>query len=458
MVLGHTGKIKSICWASDDSRIITAGGEGAIYEWNLRDMSNHQGIGIKRDFECILKTCSYTSVCMSYDKKTIFAVGNDKSVKEIFEGKMKREIQSDQILTQICLSNSGKVLAAGTENGNIRVFKYPFNTDQGLISDIGSFQEHVAHIGPITQLKISFDDQYLFSAGEDGSLYIFRISDKDHSLLKKKEKDSFYADEVLVTKPDLEEKNAIINSLKTRFENLKMENDNQLCLKDVNFDEKIKQVTEKFIQEIETLKINATVLKTDKEKEIQRHIEDMEATRKTHAKDLEDMENSQNTKLTLEYQKIEGLERSTANQQAAWELLMKEMQVGKDKALQELNFHFDGQLREKQQEMDMLREEIRRQCEEYEELCKETEEDADRELTEIRHKFEKRCREERETVTKLKAENAIMKKKYNSLQAEIDSNKAEIAKLNGEEKRMFGVIKNLENDISGMKSEVKLVF
>jgi len=42
--------------------------------------------------------------------------------------------------------------------------------------------------------------------------------------------------------------------LKTRVDELKMENDYQLRLKDMNYNEKIKELTEKFIQEMESLK------------------------------------------------------------------------------------------------------------------------------------------------------------------------------------------------------------
>lgn len=52
---------------------------------------------------------------------------------------------------------------------------------------------------------ISYDDQFLFSVSLDGSLFAFRIADKDGRSIKR-EKDVGYAEEVLVTKSDLEEK------------------------------------------------------------------------------------------------------------------------------------------------------------------------------------------------------------------------------------------------------------
>ena len=54
-------------------------------------------------------------------------------------------------------------------------------------------------------MKVSYDDQYLFSVGQDGVLFCFKIMDKDGRGLKK-EKDVNFSEEVLVTKSDLEEK------------------------------------------------------------------------------------------------------------------------------------------------------------------------------------------------------------------------------------------------------------
>jgi len=47
--------------------------------------------------------------------------------------------------------------------------------------------------------------------------------------------------------------------LKTRVEELRVENDYQLRLKDMTYNEKIKELTEKFIQEMESLKTKNTV-------------------------------------------------------------------------------------------------------------------------------------------------------------------------------------------------------
>ena len=62
------------------------------------------------------------------------------------------------------------MLFAGTELGTIRSYKFP------LTGDCAEIQ---AHSGPVTRLRITYDDAFLFSVSEDGTLYIFDVRDKE---------------------------------------------------------------------------------------------------------------------------------------------------------------------------------------------------------------------------------------------------------------------------------------
>ena len=62
-------------WSTDDSRLFSCGMGGAVYEWNI--------LTTKREKECVLKTCSYTSIAVSTDLKTTYAVGSDHTLKQI---------------------------------------------------------------------------------------------------------------------------------------------------------------------------------------------------------------------------------------------------------------------------------------------------------------------------------------------------------------------------------------
>lgn len=67
-----------------------------------------------------------------------------------------------------------------------------------IVASNGDFQEHQGHSAPVTKLRVSYDDQYLFSTSEDGCLYVYKISDKDGRGAKR-EREIIFADEVTNT-------------------------------------------------------------------------------------------------------------------------------------------------------------------------------------------------------------------------------------------------------------------
>ncbi len=54
--------------------------DGAVYEWDA-----YTG---KRAGESVLKSCSYTSVAITPDGKTTFAVGSDRTLKEVADSQV----------------------------------------------------------------------------------------------------------------------------------------------------------------------------------------------------------------------------------------------------------------------------------------------------------------------------------------------------------------------------------
>lgn len=81
----------------------------------------------------------------------------------------------------------------------------------------------------------------------------------------KREKETLpYAEEILVTKSDLEEKTAMMNDLKQKVEELTLQNEYQLRLKDLTHQEKVKEMTEKFAQENDAEKMRTEMLMQEK--------------------------------------------------------------------------------------------------------------------------------------------------------------------------------------------------
>nr|XP_011762099.1 cilia- and flagella-associated protein 57 isoform X5 [Macaca nemestrina] len=437
---GHTGKIRSIVWNADDSKLISGGTDGAVYEWNLSTG--------KRETECVLKSCSYNCVTVSPDAKIIFAVGSDHTLKEIADSSILREISAfDVTYTTIVISHSGRMMFVGTSVGTIRAMKYPLPLQK-------EFNEYQAHAGPITKMLLTFDDQFLLTAAEDGCLFTWKVFDKDGRGIKR-EREVGFAEEVLVTKTDMEEKAQVMLELKTRVEELKMENEYQLRLKDMNYSEKIKELTDKFIQEMESLKTKNQVLRTEKEKQDVYHREHIENLLDKQSRELQDLECCNNQKLLLEYEKYQELQLKSQRMQEEYEKQLRDNDETKSQALEELTEFYEAKLQEKTTLLEEAQEDVRQQLREFEETKKQIEEDEDREIQDIKTKYEKKLRDEKESNLRLKGETGIMRKKFSSLQKEIEERTNDIETLKGEQVKLQGVIKSLEKDIQGLKREIQ---
>jgi cilia- and flagella-associated protein 57 len=234
------------------------------------------------------------------------------------------------------MSKSGRMLFVGTSKGTLRSYKFPLTMPT-------EFQEHIAHSAPITKLKITHNDEYLISSSEDGCIIQWKIQDKEGRMLKR-DKENTYAEEILITKSDLEEKNQIMNELKNRVNELKTENEYQMRLKEMSNTEKMKELTEKFIQEMEALKTKNQVLKTEKEKSDAKHENEILNLHEKHTKEILELENTNNQKLMMEYEKYQDLQTKTQKIQEDYERQLSELEQSKEKAINEIQENYEHQI------------------------------------------------------------------------------------------------------------------
>ncbi|XP_022254877.1 cilia- and flagella-associated protein 57-like, partial [Limulus polyphemus] len=188
---GHNGSIRALVWSWDDYRLVSCGMDGAVYEWDIFSGT--------RSGESVLKTCSYTDVSISSDGKTTFAVGTDKTIKEISDSQIIRKAEmGNVVLTTVALSHSGRMLFGGTNNGLLRTFRFPLTVP-------ADWQDYTAHRHQITRMKVTYNDQYVVTSGEDSLLCVWKLTDKEGRTMKR-DKETAYSQEILVTRADLEEK------------------------------------------------------------------------------------------------------------------------------------------------------------------------------------------------------------------------------------------------------------
>lgn len=92
---------------------------------------------------------------------------------------------------------SGKAMFASTMLGAVRSYRVPLN---------GDFNEVRSHSGAVTGMRLFFDDTLLFTVSSDGALFVFDVRSDAKSAARRDLERLPFAEEVMVTKSDLEER------------------------------------------------------------------------------------------------------------------------------------------------------------------------------------------------------------------------------------------------------------
>ncbi|XP_069719000.1 cilia- and flagella-associated protein 57 [Phaenicophaeus curvirostris] len=437
---GHSGKIRAIKWSTNDTKFVSCDTNGAVYKWNL--------LTGKRESECVLKSCIYSSIALSPDAKIIFAVGSDQTLKEISESSIQLEVPAfDVVYTAVAVSHSGHMVFVGTSLGTIRAMKYPLPLKE-------DFNEYQAHAGAVTKMSITNDDQLLLTASEDGSIFVWQVNDKVGGIMKY-EKEAEYAEEVLVVRSDMEEKSQAMLDLQLHVKELQTENDYQLRFKDICCEEKIKELEDKFAQEIDSLKTKHQDLQAEKEKQELQHQFQLSELMNKHTREMQELESDSNQKLLMKDEKYQDLHVRSQRIWEEYEKQLHNLEESKSKAVKELTEHYEEKLNEKSVLLKEAGEKMRQQLQAHEEIKKQIEEDGDEEIQEIQMKYERQLSEQKEANLQLQGEIGIMKEMLSSQLKQLEERNSIIEELRLEQQKLQGIIKSLDMDISALTTEIQ---
>ncbi|OWZ18454.1 WD domain-containing hypothetical protein [Phytophthora megakarya] len=475
---GHNGKVRSIYWNADDSSIVSAGLDGAVYHWDLDEA--------KREAEFVQKGVSYFSALCNREGTAIYAVGGDRLLKEIEipSSQLTKEFLCDATLGQLVLSGSQRLLfGAGAEPdrpGSIRAFKYPLT---------GESTEFQCLSAPVTRLRVSFDDQFLFAAGEDGAVCIFEVRDKEGRPTRTTGKEgdislsnvsaafggnftggssyhheglgghggsmTSFSEEILVTKSDLEEKNTLMLELKNKVDELMLHNEYQLRLKDMTYNENLKDLTEKFTHEIELEKNKYELLREDKNDIEMEYEEKIKQLEEHHLQQMQETEATYQQKIMKEVERYQEVLTQREAQCLHWKSEQQRLVTTHDKYVADVTEDFEQRLNEDRQLRMQMEEEKDELGREYRETVAQVEADVDEEIEALKKKYEDKLQAEREATLRFKGENGIMKKKFSALQKDIEDQRDQIKLLLEKEKELIEAIKQLEKEIQALKREIR---
>ena len=96
------------------------------------------------------------------------------AIKPNTEVKLLRKLdtKSDENVTCLQMNKSGRLICIGTNKGSIRIYLLPE----------GTHKDYRAHANSITKLCFTFNDDYLVTASEDGTIIYWHINEKIRKL------------------------------------------------------------------------------------------------------------------------------------------------------------------------------------------------------------------------------------------------------------------------------------
>lgn len=447
---GHGGKVNSLVWSKDDRYIVSTGASGQLLCWSVKSGEVEKRLALEKNSHFI------TAIPGDESCSTVYASTSDGFIRAydmnsssvLFEFECLRGICTKMLLLHSCQT---LVCALNAPQLPGLLVSLKVTTNPGGF-EVGA--KTVVHSGDIVEICPTSDEEQIFTAGSDGSIGVFKAK---NSLNKKRERESNlpFAEEILVTRADLEEKTTMMRELKNKVDELTLHNEYQLRLKDMNYNKKIDEITTKFNEELDLGKKNYEALTKEKATMIEKYKEKFKNIADQQQEELNKVVKSYEAKVQAEKKRHENLVEEQQEQRQRWEEENQKLIEQHDKYVASLTRKYEGFLRDAEDDKAKIEVQKKDLLNEFETSKHLIEDDADFEIDDLKLKYDLKLKQEKEYTIRLKGENAIMRKKFALLHKELEDQKEDIKSVSNREKELLDRKKGLEKDIQGHKKEIR---
>ncbi|CAM9408970.1 unnamed protein product [Ectocarpus fasciculatus] len=382
---GHQGRIRSVVWKERDRRILTASSEGQVYLWETCTGKRLPDIYQAR---CALHAASATR-----DFTRQFCVGDDMQIRELNLVKASPEaatgvralVSTNVPFGVLQVADKVKMLFAGIAQpgmpGGIRA--YPIG--QGA----GNFQEYGCLSLAVSCMVLNHDGSLLFVGGEDGVLAMYCVAEDPKTAEKKaRERDAVeYMEEILVTKTDIKVQSKQMQGLKNAVDELMLNNEYQLRLKDMNYKEKTREITDKFTVEVEMdRRCYGELLDERKNMELT-YEERIAQLQDQHAEERTGLEAQHRNKINAEINRYQAMVQEKEELSRKWDEENQSLVDAHTEALQKVIEEYDKKVEEEQSQQRELALEKEKMAAAFDNLKNLVEEDADTETEYVKVEY-----------------------------------------------------------------------
>ena len=458
---GHNNKVTSLHWNEDDSLLYSAAGDGTVFEWKINSRSD---VRSKQDYTAGKDSNSFECIALSpiAEPRCYYITGKSNDIKEITnnvvknpeknETEIKQEVRSRETgfkINQIAVTHNGKFLIAGVSEsekpGGLRIYKVnPFN---------GEYDEIQAHSLPILRIRINFDDTHIFSAGQDGCLIVYEIKD---ARLQKKEKESGlpYAEEILITKAEIEELNHEIDSLQKSAKDSEISNKFQYDMDLQEKNRRIEELRQQIDQGSKQEKSRYESLSKSKKDMETSYEERLRSIKEHFAKEKDEINKNFNSKLKKEQERLEELEKEKQYKAKEYKERIERIKSENQRIYSEQEERYRKMCEEVRLEIERLAKENEDQQKEFEVRRQKLEDQNDRELFNIKQENIKEIQNIKLDHQTADSELMLAKKIEEKLKDEKNKKAEEVKLMDGELDGQREKIKTQNNDVKSNEKEI----
>jgi hypothetical protein len=453
---GHISNVSKVLWSPNDSFMYSTGFDGNVYGWNLL---GSEAAARFDEVNILNRACSYTGMVAEFAEGSskinrVAVCGSENYFLELTweEGK-KDSYNTRQIdigsadrdcITCLALSNNKKHLFAGTASGNVRSYDWPLDSNKPISQNykVHQFKKVTGAGGSesykgVTDMRVSNDDNYLFTTAHDGSVFVIGLQVVERGLDTKPtlvpDSRRFQLDAVQVSQEEVEQREEEVAELQKLIDEQKMDAEKTLHMEIANWQKEFKDMQEEGESRLTSERARYDTLQEQYEAFKRESREKFELEESNHVQITQELENQFEHKLAVEMERFDRLaEEIEAMQQKCEGLLeaqekdhrrqIHKIEMEKAKESKELNMMITRMKEDEEHNNKMYREVLEQQETEYEmELQKlmsaaetdlKTEQDSTRKMQGVVQEIRTKREQEGVIMTNLKKKSLQHEKEY----------------------------------------------
>ena len=470
--VGHIGPVKRVVWSNEDRVLLSAGNDGCIYAWHIETKSKMERLCYA------VSSCQQNGMVVNKDLTRVAMCSSDSKLREVCDGEEVCEARIDaatpkspssgmttpsaarklpmnakgETATDIALHPTETVLFVGTSNGAVRVYAWPLSSSEC------QYAEYALHTSSVTKLRFSGDGKYLFSSGNDGSVFMSEIiptvdgSERPYPSLGIS---TGVDEDVLVSIDDLAETTSSITELKKKIQDMKSDHDYTSHVKEAQWSDQLKRQKEEADAALKLEVNHFEKLQTRHEETVRTNIEELERINAEHVKVTQELSNEYEHKLADEMNRYDVLSEAMERMRQRCESLLGEQDAEHRERVVSLEMESNARIEKLNAAVDKLQRQIADEKVRSVAMLNQQESEYELEVLQLTRQKESRDDGSREAIAALQNQLAQEVNKRNKLQSritEMRSTRAEdektIAQLNEDIQDLRVVVRRSEQSLS----------